>query len=139
MSYDANGSNGLHRNISEATVHTVGQHGYIPSLFGISALIGNDVHNPENEKLGDIKDFVLDMNAGTIRYAVLSFGGFLGMGEKLFAVPWHALQLDTAEKHFTLNVPKERLQNAPGFDKDHWPDMADPSWQQEINIYYKTY
>lgn len=71
-------------------------------------------------------------------YAVLSFGGFLGMGEKLFAVPWSALTLDTATKSFKLNVDKDRLKTAPGFDKDHWPNMADATWAQTIHTYYGT-
>jgi hypothetical protein len=78
------------------------------------------------------------MNTGRVAYAVLSFGGFLGIADKLFAVPWSALKLDTENKRFILNVDKERLESAPGFDKDHWPDMADPTWQNTINSYYGT-
>jgi hypothetical protein len=81
---------------------------------------------------------MLDMSRGSISYAVLSFGSFLGMGKKLFAVPWGALMLDTTYRRFTLNVPKDRLQRAPGFDQDKWPDMADPSWATEIHAYYGT-
>ena len=69
-------------------------------------------------------------------YAVLSFGGFLGMGEKLFAVPWNALTLDTENKRFVLDAEKDRLKGAPGFAKDHWPNMADQSWANEIHAYY---
>jgi sporulation protein YlmC with PRC-barrel domain len=99
-------------------------------------LAGNDVYNLESEEIGGIKDIMLDMRSGKVRYAVLSFGGFLGMGEKLFAVPWGALVLDTEHKRFVLNVSKERLKNAPGFDKDHWPNMADQSWARAIHTYY---
>ncbi|EXI73465.1 MAG: PRC-barrel domain protein [Candidatus Accumulibacter sp. SK-11] len=81
---------------------------------------------------------MLDLSNGTVAYAVLSFGGFLGMGDKLFAVPWHALKLDTVNKRFVLNVEKERLRDAPGFDKGHWPNMADQSWAREIHSYYGT-
>jgi len=73
-----------------------------------------------------------------VSYAVLSFGGFLGMGEKLFAVPWNALTLDTKNKRFVLNVEKERLKQAPGFDTDKWPNMADQAWAKEIHSYYGT-
>jgi hypothetical protein len=69
---------------------------------------------------------------------VLSFGGFLGMGEKFFAVPWSALILDTKNKRFVLNVEKDRLKGAPGFDKTQWPNMADQSWAREIHSYYGT-
>ena len=81
---------------------------------------------------------MLDMRSGNVGYAVLSFGGFLGVGEKLFAVPWNALKLDTEHKRFVLKVPKDQLKDAPGFDKDHWPDMADPSWVKGIHSYYGT-
>ena len=87
---------------------------------------------------GDIKEIMLDVRSGTVSYAVLSFGGFLGMGEKLFAVPWNALTLDTVNKRFVLNVEKQRLENAPGFDKDSWPNMADESWASEIHTFYGT-
>lgn len=109
-----------------------------PRLMGADTLIGNDVRNHQDEDLGDIKEIMLDVPNGRIAYAVLSFGGFLGMGDKLFAVPWEALQLDTENECFVLNVEKERLENAPGFDPDRWPDMADTTWQNEVHSYYGT-
>jgi len=109
-----------------------------PDLMGADTLIGNDVYNHNEEDLGDIKEIMLDVRSGRVSYAVLSFGGFLGMGEKLFAVPWNALKLDTVNKRFVLNVEKERLENAPGFDKDNWPNMADESWATEIHSFYGT-
>ena len=109
-----------------------------PELMGANTLIGNDVYNQKDENLGDIKEIMLDVRSGRVSYAVLSFGGFLGMGEKLFAVPWSALTLDTQNKRFTLNVEKDRLESAPGFDQDSWPNMADPSWAKSIHDYYGT-
>ncbi len=109
-----------------------------PELMGADTLIGNDVYNLQDDDLGDIKEIMLDMRSGQVAYAVLSLGGFLGMGEKLFAVPWSALTLDTENKRFLLSVDKDRLESAPGFDKNLWPDMADPSWQQDIQAYYGT-
>jgi sporulation protein YlmC with PRC-barrel domain len=109
-----------------------------PELMGADTLVGNDVYNPKGESIGDIKEIMLDMRSGRVAYAVLSFNAFLGMGGKLFAVPWNALELDTEHKRFTLNVDKERLQGAPGFDKSRWPNMADQSWQKEIHNYYGT-
>jgi sporulation protein YlmC with PRC-barrel domain len=114
------------------------RHGPGPELMGADTLIGNDVYNHKNEDVGDIKEIMLDMRSGRVAYAVMSFGGFLGMGEKLFAVPWNALTLDTENKRFVLNVEKDRLKNAPGFDKDKWPNMADQSWEKEIHAYYGT-
>lgn len=109
-----------------------------PQLMGADTLIGNDVSNHLDEDLGDIKEIMLDMSTGKVAYAVLSFGSFLGLGEKLFAVPWDALTLDTVNKRFVLNVEKERLKSAPGFDKDDWPDMADSNWANDIHAYYGT-
>lgn len=109
-----------------------------PRLMGADTLIGNDVYNRQDEALGDIKEIMLDVAAGRICYAVLSHGGLLGIGEKLFAVPWQALTLDTTNKRFTLDVGKDRLALAPGFDKDSWPDMADTTWAQGIHSYYGT-
>jgi len=60
------------------------------------------------------------------------------MGNKLFAVPWSALSLDTTNRRFTLDVQKDRLEGAPGFDKDQWPDMSDPAWAKGIHDYYGT-
>jgi sporulation protein YlmC with PRC-barrel domain len=107
-----------------------------PALMGADTLLGNDVYNTSEESLGTIKEFMIEMHSGRISYAVLSFGGFLGMGDRLFAVPWQALKLDTENKRFTLNVSKEQLKNAPGFDKDHWPTMADPTWAAGVHSFY---
>jgi sporulation protein YlmC with PRC-barrel domain len=107
-----------------------------PALMGANTLLGNDVYNDADEKLGTIKEFMIDMGSGRIAYAVLSFGGFLGMGDRLFAVPWQALKLDTANKRFRLSVSKEKLKNAPGFDKDHWPRMAEPTWATNLHTFY---
>ena len=109
-----------------------------PQLMGANTLIGDDVYNHLDEDLGDIKEIMLDMDSGEVAYAVLSFGGFLGMGEKLFAVPWQALTLDTENKRFVLNIDKDRLEDAPGFDPNDWPDMADETWANEIHSYYGT-
>jgi hypothetical protein len=107
-----------------------------PALMGADTLIGNDVYNTANESLGTIKEFMIDMGSGRISYAVLSYGGFLGMGDRLFAVPWAAFKLDTANKRFTLNASKEQLKNAPGFDKDNWPAMADSTWVTNVHNFY---
>jgi sporulation protein YlmC with PRC-barrel domain len=107
-----------------------------PALMGADTLLGNDVYNKDGEDLGDIKEFMLDMASGRVAYAVLSFGGVLGLGDKLFAVPFSALALDTVNKRFTLNVLKESLKDAPGFDKDHWPSMADKTWASGVHRFY---
>ena len=133
MNYTERDTYGMYKSHKGATGGGPG-----PELMGADTLVGNDVYNQKGEKLGDIKEVMLDVRNGRVAYAVLSFGGFLGMGEKLFAVPWNALTLDTATKSFKLNVDKDRLKTAPGFDQDHWPNMADPTWVQSIHAYYGT-
>jgi sporulation protein YlmC with PRC-barrel domain len=107
-----------------------------PRIMAADTLEGDKVVNSAGEDLGEIKDIMIDVPSGRVAYAVLSFGGLLGMGDKLFAIPWQALQLDPPNHCFVLNVDKERLKNAPGFDKDHWPSMADQSWATNIHSYY---
>ena len=123
MSYEENDTYEINKNSGD---------GLGPQIMGVNTLIGNDVYNKIEEDLGDIKEIMLDMESGKVVYAVLSFGGILGVGEKLFAVPWGALTLDTTNERFILNVEKDKLENAPGFDKDNWPDVADPSWKNQV-------
>jgi sporulation protein YlmC with PRC-barrel domain len=99
-------------------------------------LVGNRVVNLRNEDLGRIEELMIDLDSGRIAYAVLSFGGFLGLGDKLFAIPWSALTVDVAGEKFVLNISKDLLQQAPGFDKQDWPDMSDPAWGAEIYTHY---
>lgn len=109
-----------------------------PRIMAADTLEGDDVKNREGEDLGTIEHVMLDVPSGRIAYAVLSFGGFLGMGDKLFAIPWSALELDTEDKCFILDATEESLKNAPGFDKDHWPSMADEQWATDVHNYYKA-
>jgi len=107
-----------------------------PQFMSASTLRGDDVKNPQGETLGDLKDIMIDTVTGKVAYGVLSFGGVLGIGDKYFAVPWNALKVDGNDKCLILNVSKERLKNAPGFDKDHWPNFADPTFVDEMRGYY---
>ncbi len=107
-----------------------------PEVMDAATLIGDKVVNANGDTLGKIEAIMLDVGSGRIAYAVLSFGGFLGIGSKLFAIPWSALTLDAKEKRFVLNVSKEKLENAEGFDKDHWPSMADTAWAIKVHEYY---
>jgi sporulation protein YlmC with PRC-barrel domain len=136
MSYEDRDTLGMYKTAYDAPINHDGHHGPGPHLMGADTLIGNDVVNSKNENLGDIKEIMLDMRTGQVSYAVLAFGGFLTLGEKLFAVPWSALKLDTTNKCFVLDVDQERLENAPGFDSDMWPNMADATWQKGINDFY---
>ena len=107
-----------------------------PQVLSASTISGDAVQNPAGEDLGSIKDLMIDLDSGRVAYAVLSFGGFLGMGDKLFAVPFKAMEMNADEHCFVLDVDKKRLETAHGFDKDHWPDMADQSWQTEVHRIY---
>src|SRR5512135_3389874 len=88
--------------------------GNIRHVISASSLTGDSVVNAQGEDLGTIEDIMIHIDSGRVAYAVLSFGGFLGMGDKLFAIPWEALTLDEDNKQFILNIPKEKLENAPG-------------------------
>jgi sporulation protein YlmC with PRC-barrel domain len=105
-------------------------------VLAADTLTGDKVVNLQNEDLGKIEHLMIDLGTGRIAYAVLSFGGFLGMGDKLFAIPWSALTVDTLEKRFVLQVDKELLKRAPGFDKEQWPNMADRAWGSQVFKYY---
>lgn len=106
-------------------------------LLSAKTITGDDVVNTKDENLGKIQDIMLNVQDGRISYAVLSSGGMLGMGDRLFAVPWSAFRLDRVKKRFVLDVDAKRLKEAPGFDKDKWPDMANPAWSASIDSYYQ--
>jgi len=107
-----------------------------PRVLRTKDIFSDHVRNAAGEDLGKIEELVVDVNTGRIAYAVLSFGGILKMGNKLFAIPWAALQCDPGHDQFLLNVDKTRLENANGFDKDNWPDMADPRFGTSIYQHY---
>jgi sporulation protein YlmC with PRC-barrel domain len=105
-------------------------------VLGAGTLKGDRVRNTAGDDLGKIEEIMIDLGTGRVAYAVLSFGGFLGIGDKLFAVPWNALRVDQSAHEFVLDTQREALENAPGFDKDNWPDMADPGYGSEIHRHY---
>lgn len=127
---------GERRGEARTTGSQRGETGQVRRVLSTSTLVGDDVRNPAGEDLGKIEDIMVDTSSGRVAYAVLSFGGFLGMGDKLFAIPWEALRLDQEHEHFVLNVEKETLEEAPGFDKDNWPEFADRTWGAQIHSYY---
>jgi sporulation protein YlmC with PRC-barrel domain len=105
-------------------------------VLSASSLMKDTVYNMQDETIGKIEDFMIDLERGCISYAVLSFGGVMGIGDKLFAVPWDALGVDTERRGFRMDVSKERLDNAPGFDKDNWPETPDTSWLGGVYDHY---
>lgn len=110
---------------------------FLSSRFlSASTLVGADVRNPQDESLGDLKDVMIDAASGTIAYGVLTFGGVLGVGNKLFAIPWNAFRVDAEKERLVLDIAKERLKDAPGFDADHWPNFADPGFADQLGKHY---
>ncbi|MDF2939654.1 MAG: PRC-barrel domain containing protein [Gammaproteobacteria bacterium] len=108
----------------------------VRNFITASQLIGENVINSRDEDVGKIKELVLNLRTGEIAYAVLSFGGFLGMGDKLFAIPFHLMKIDPKKDYVILDIEKSKLENAPGFDKQHWPDINDKKWADSIESYY---
>jgi sporulation protein YlmC with PRC-barrel domain len=107
-----------------------------PDVMAASTLDGDKILSTDGEEVGKVKEIMLDVQAGRIAYVVMSCGGFLGIGDKLLAIPWNALTLDTTRKCFLLSLSSERIKNAPGFDKQHWPSMADATWATSVHQYY---
>lgn len=105
-------------------------------LLSSSSIEGTDVKNNKGESLGEIKDLMINPKTGEINYAVLSFGGFLGMGDKYFAIPWTSFSTDRQDEEMVLNISKEKLENSPGFDKDNWPKTANNAYLDSVNKHY---
>lgn len=103
-----------------------------------SKIIGTDVYDMQGKKIGAVRDIVVDPQNGNINYAVVSFGGVMGVGSKYFAVPWKSLQNTSDAKNYALNIDRDALKSAPGFDKDHWPDMANQQWASDVERYWQS-
>ncbi len=118
-------------------------HQDVPRVWLAQDIIGMKVSSQSGEHLGKIEDVVVHPG-GEPSYAVLSFGGWLGMGDKHFAMPWNvlrALEADPAakvgERSLVLPLEKERLKTAPGFDKKNWPSLANQEWTRDVDTFYK--
>lgn len=101
-----------------------------------SELIGMNVLGTDGKQLGDIKDLVINPDDGAIDYAVLDFGGFLGIKDKYFAIPWDALQVASDKSKILIDATKRDLKEAPGFDKSQWPDFGDVAQTTMIYEFY---
>jgi sporulation protein YlmC with PRC-barrel domain len=113
-----------------------------PLTLSASTISSTPVRNLAGEDLGKIEELMIDLATGRVAYAVLSFGGFLGLGNKLFAIPWDGLSINTDlsedndDRVILLNIDKEMLEFAPGFDKEHWPDTGEHAWLTDVYEYY---
>jgi sporulation protein YlmC with PRC-barrel domain len=106
-----------------------------------SQLIGMNIENSQGEGVGEVNDLVIDGKSGQIRYVAVTYGGFLGVGDKLFAVPFEAFKVrqqarDADDYVLTLNVTQEQLEGAQGFDQESWPNFADRNFTQELDRRY---
>jgi sporulation protein YlmC with PRC-barrel domain len=101
-------------------------------------LMGDTVKNRTEENIGSLEEIMIDLESGQVSYVVLSAGGFLGLGEKFFAIPWEMVSVDTDDKKVVIDLDKETLENAPGFDKDNWPDASDLNWLNEVYVYHEV-
>ena len=105
-------------------------------LMGTASFYGDSVYDVAGKFLGEIEELVLDIHSGRVAYALMSVGGFLEMGRKLFAVPWRAISIDREYERCVVNIDIERLIDAPSLDGDVLPRMADPSWATEVHAYF---
>ena len=110
--------------------------GHARKAFTVNNMVGSKVLNLQGENLGKIDDIVVDIDSGRILYAIMDFGGFLGIGGKSFPVPWESLAPLPSEGVFYLNVTKDRMKNAPSYDKDKMPEMASNHWGQVGEFYF---
>jgi sporulation protein YlmC with PRC-barrel domain len=105
-------------------------------LISADKVEGTAVYNPKGDDLGHISEIMIDKLSGEVAYAVLKYGSVMGIGGKLFAVPWDILKYNTRFGGYVVDIPEERLKNAPSFDANNPPDMADPRWSKQIHDYY---
>jgi len=108
-----------------------------------SQLTGMNIVNSAGDDVGEVHDIVLDGQTGRVRYLAVTYGGFLGIGDKLFAVPYEAFQYQVdpndADDHvFVLNVTKQQLEGAQGFDQDNWPNFADKTFTSDLDRRYRV-
>jgi sporulation protein YlmC with PRC-barrel domain len=110
-----------------------------PDFLSASTIKGDKVVNAAGDNIGKIEELMVDLDNGRVAYAVLSFGGFLGMGDKLFSIPWQALKLRLHDHAFLLDIPKDILERAEGFDKDNWPLTREELSRSYTYYGYQTY
>jgi sporulation protein YlmC with PRC-barrel domain len=108
-----------------------------PRVLSAHSLKSDPVRNRDGERIGDLEELMIDLDTGRVSYAVVSFGGLLGIGDKYFAMPWRMLHVDTDEHQIVLDVSKEALEDAPGFDKGDWPES--PQWWATVDSHWEGF
>jgi sporulation protein YlmC with PRC-barrel domain len=111
----------------------------VEKVLRTSTIKGMKVYNNQGDRVGTLDELVIDIEKGQVVYAALSVGGLLGVGDKLFAIPWREFtyEVDEKDKFLRIDVNKDALKAAPGFAKDQWPNTAEPNWNREIEQYWK--
>jgi hypothetical protein len=117
--------------MAEATSVTSG------TLIAAEKVKGTDVYNRAGEKLGSVEDIMIDKVSGRAIYAVMSFGGFLGMGAKHHPLPWATLTYDTQKGGYVVNLDKKQLEGAPNYDRDSEFKWT-PDYGRKVDSYYKV-
>lgn len=105
-------------------------------LIASDKVEGTEVYNPQGENLGYIERLMIDKRTGQVVYAVMSFGGFLGIGKKYHPIPWSLLKYDTTKNGYVVNLDKRILEGAPTIDDDTDIDWRDPAWGRKVHDYY---
>jgi len=108
------------------------------SLISADKVEGTTVYNRAGDKLGSVKTVMIDKKSGKVAYAVMSFGGFLGIGTDLHPLPWSVLDYDTAESGYVVDLDKDTLEKAPRLGADERVDWADQAWGREVHDYYRA-
>ena len=105
-------------------------------LIASNKVEGTAVYNREGERLGTVYNFMVNKVTGQVAYAVMSFGGFLGMGKSCHPLPWHVLSYDTGRGGYVVDLDQERLRAAPSYTESDTPDWSDRAWAGGIDAYY---
>jgi sporulation protein YlmC with PRC-barrel domain len=106
------------------------------NALSAGTLTGDTVKNRAGEEIGALQEIMIDLDQGRVAYVVMAAGGFLGIGDKYFAVPWSLLEVDTDSHAVIVDLDKQTIEDAPGFDKDNWPDPSDVGWLNKVYDYY---
>ena len=106
------------------------------NLISAEKVTGTSVYNRQDEKLGSVYDVMLNKSSGQVAYAIMSFGGFLGMGESYHPLPWRALTYDTRLDGYVVDIDRRRLEAAPTYTASDEPNWADRSYGQRVDSYY---
>jgi len=128
----------MDRKSKVVTTHSSGESRRYRRVLGAKTLTGDHVRSVTGDNLGRVKEIMIDLQSGRVAYVVLSFGGFMGMADKLFAAPWDAFTIDEGNRELVIDATIQQLENAPGFAKDNWPDTPSPDWRTQIHGYQES-